>query len=88
MQPVTMIRRTRICKLPTTFVREYNAYNPGIDGSMIAKFGAIMDHAIDELCELIFSGTTIETVPGMHEFANKGDWFYTKIRRGDHGCKL
>ncbi len=38
-----------------------------------------MDHAIDGLCELIFIGTTIETVSRMYAFANKGDWFYTKV---------
>ena len=63
----------------TAFLREYNAYNPGITVEMIAEFGAIMDQTIDELCELIYSGTTIETAPGMYTFANKGDCFYTKL---------
>ena len=61
------------------FLKEYNNYNPGLNGTMITKFSSAVNQAIDRLCELIFSGTHAVSSVGMYVFATRGDCFYTKV---------
>ena len=61
------------------FLKEYNNYSPGLNGTMITKFSSAVNQAIEQLCELIFSGTHAVSSVGMYVFATRGDCFYTKV---------
>lgn len=73
------LNNTNLKQYYTDFLKQYNAYNPGITVAMIARFGTVMDETIDKLCELIFSGETVLSAPGQYVFAYRGDCFHTKV---------
>ncbi len=60
------------------FLDEYRSYDSPITAGMIAEFGTVLDQTIDELCEMLFQGSTAASAMAQYEFANIAGCLGTK----------